>query len=269
MTAETPSAERRPVIVTRDGATATLTLNRPARKNAIDAEGWRLLAAALEDLAGDDAVRVVVVTGAGGNFCAGADLGRGPRDEHPVAVMRRVGNIAIALSELPKPVIAVVEGVAVGAGWNLALACDLVVASASARFSQIFARRGLSIDFGGSWFLPRLAGLQQAKRLTMLAEMIGAEEARELGLVTWVRPENELAAFAAELAHRLAALPPVALAQSKSLLHQGTTQTLRDAIDNEARAQAVNLATEDAPAAYRAFLDKTDPPAYTGRWAVR
>ncbi|WP_329521901.1 enoyl-CoA hydratase/isomerase family protein [Spirillospora sp. NBC_01491] len=270
MTAETTSSRAQsPVIVTRDGATATLTLNRPSRKNAIDDEGWHLLRAALEDLATDDAVRAVIVTGAGGDFCAGADLGRPSGDEHPAARMRRVGNIAIALSELPKPVIAKVEGVAAGAGWNLALACDLVVASTSARFSQIFARRGLSIDFGGSWFLPRLVGMQQAKRLAMLAEMISAEEARELGLVTWVRPEDEVADFVAELAHRLAALPPVALAQSKALLHQGATQTLREAIDNESRAQAVNLATEDAPAAFRAFREKAEPPAYTGRWALR
>ncbi|MDF5753442.1 enoyl-CoA hydratase-related protein [Spongiactinospora sp. TRM90649] len=270
MTAEaTSSAVRSPVIVTRNGATATLTLNRPSRKNAIDDQGWRLLGDALESLATDDAVRVVIVTGAEGNFCAGADLGSQPRDEHPVSRMRRVGNIAIALSELPKPVIAKVEGVAAGAGWNLALACDFVVASTSARFSQIFARRGLSIDFGGSWLLPRLVGLQQAKRLAMLAEMISAGEAQELGLVTWVRPEDELAGFVTELALRLAALPPVALAQSKALLQQGTTQTLREAIDNESRAQAVNLATEDAPAAFRAFLEKAEPPAYTGRWALR
>ncbi|GAA3942403.1 enoyl-CoA hydratase/isomerase family protein [Actinomadura viridis] len=269
MTAEaSPSTTRSPLIVDRNGAIATLTLNRPSRKNAIDDAGWRLLAATLDDLAADDAVRAVVVTGAGGNFCAGADLGGQSRDEHPAARMRRVGAIAAALSELPKPVIAQVEGIAAGAGWNLALACDFVVASPCARFSQIFARRGLSIDFGGSWILPRLAGLQQAKRLTMLAEMIGAAEARELGLVTWVKPEDELAGFVTELAGRLAALPPVALAQSKALLHQGAAQTLREAIDNETRAQMVNLATEDVPAAFRAFLEKTEPPAYTGRWAL-
>lgn len=270
MTAETtPSTGRDSVILTRDGATATLTLNRPSRRNAIDDQGWRLLHAAIEDVANDDAIRVVIVTGAGGDFCAGADLGRRSRDEHPIARMRRIGGIAAALSELPKPVIAKVEGVAAGAGWNLALACDFVVASDSARFSQIFARRGLSIDFGGSWFLPRLAGLQQAKRLAMLAETIGAGEARELGLVTWVKPEDELAGFVAELAGRLAVLPPVALAQSKALLQQSATRTLREAIDDESRAQVVNLATEDAPAAFRAFLEKTEPPVYTGRWALR
>jgi enoyl-CoA hydratase/carnithine racemase len=258
-----------PVLVTREGPTVTLTLKRPARLNAIDEQGWRLLSAALADLAADSEVRAVVVTGAGGNFCAGADLaGRSP-DEHPSSRMRRIGDVAVALSELPKPVIAKVDGLAVGAGWNIALACDFVVASANARFCQIFARRGLSVDFGGSWLLPRIAGLQQAKRLVLLADMIDAEEALRLGLVTWVKPAGELDTFVAELAQRLAALPPVALAQSKALLNQGASQTLREAIESESRAQAVNYATEDAPAAFRAFRDKTDPPAYTGRWAVR
>jgi enoyl-CoA hydratase/carnithine racemase len=264
-----PTDPDSPVLVTRDGQTATLTLNRPASKNAIDDQSWYLLSAALADLAADSGVRVVVVTGAGGNFCAGADLAKKAHDEHPNSRMRRIGNVAIALNELPKPVIAKVDGVAAGAGWNIALACDFIVASANARFCQIFARRGLSVDFGGSWLLPRIAGLQQAKRLALLADMIDAEEALRLGLVTWVKPARELDAFVAALAQRLAALPPVALAQSKALLNQGANQTLREAIDNETRAQAVNYATEDAPAALQAFIDKTEPPDFTGRWAVR
>ncbi|MGF6889351.1 enoyl-CoA hydratase/carnithine racemase [Nocardia sp. GAS34] len=271
MTAEPIAAAdvNSPVLVTRDGPAATLTLNRPDRKNAMDPRGWTALHHALDALAADDTVRVVTVTGAQENFCAGADLGNRSREEHPTVRMRRVGNVALALAEFPKPVIAQVQGVAVGAGMNLALACDFVVAAESARFCAIFVRRGLSMDFGGSWLLPRLVGLQQAKRLAMLAEMISAEQARELGLVTWVRPDDELAEFTVELAQRVAALPPIAVAQSKSLLHRGANQTLPEALDNEARAQAVNLATEDVPAAYRAFLDKSAPPVYTGRWAVR
>ncbi|WGX96947.1 enoyl-CoA hydratase/isomerase family protein [Nocardioides sp. L-11A] len=257
------------ISVSREGATATVLLDRPERRNAIDSEGWDRLRAIFDDLARDDSVRAVVLTGAGGNFCAGADLGGTRREEHPLARMRRVGDVALALVEMPKPVIAQVAGSAIGAGWNLALACDLVVADTSARFSQIFARRGLSVDFGGTWLLPRLVGLQQAKRLTMLAETIGAEEARQLGLVTWVCAEGDLPAFVSDLAGRLAAQPPLAVAQTKSLLHQGTRQSLADALEGEARAQAVNLATEDAPAAFRAFLDKSAPPAFTGRWAVR
>jgi 2-(1,2-epoxy-1,2-dihydrophenyl)acetyl-CoA isomerase len=210
-----------------------------------------------------------VLTGAGGNFCAGADLSATPEDEHPSAHMRMIGNVALALNELPKPVIAKVDGLAVGAGWNIALACDFVAASADARFCQIFARRGLSVDFGGSWLLPRIAGLQQAKRLVLLADMIGADEARQLGLVTWVKPAAELDAFVTELAQRLTALPPVALAQSKALLNHGAEQTLREAIASECAAQVINAATVDSAAAFRAFLAKEEPPAYTGHWAVR
>ncbi|NKY32804.1 enoyl-CoA hydratase [Nocardia speluncae] len=257
------------VLVTHDGPTATLTLNRPDRRNALDQQGWTTLHDMLESLAGDDSIRVVTITGAGGNFCAGADLGKRSREEHPNVRMRRINKVAIALHEFPKPVIAKVEGVAVGAGMNLALACDFVVAAQSARFSQIFVRRGLSPDFGGSWILPRLIGMQQAKRLAMLAEMISAEQALELGLVTWVEPGDELAEFTTGLAGRLAELPPIALAQTKALLHRGVDLTLHEALENEARAQAINLATEDVPAAYRAFLDKTAAPVFTGRWAVR
>lgn len=259
----------RPVLVTRTGGVATITLNRPARRNAIDNESWYLLSEAFASVVADTDVRVVIVTGAGGDFCAGADLDGRARDEHPVSRMRRIGHVAAALNELPKPVIAKVDGVAAGAGWNLALGCDLVVASTRARFSQIYARRGLSIDFGGSWLLPRVVGLHQAKRLALLAEMIDAEEALRLGAVTWVKPPEELDSFVTEIAERLAALPPVALTQSKALLNQGLGQTLREAIDSESRAQAINYATEDAPAALRAFLGKTDPPAYTGQWAVQ
>ncbi|HVW42834.1 MAG TPA: enoyl-CoA hydratase-related protein [Amycolatopsis sp.] len=257
------------VLVTREGGIATLTLNRPRRKNAIDDPTWWLLRDTLAELALDADVRVLVVTGADGNFCSGADIANRDPSMHPLTRMRRIGDAALTLAEFPKPVIAKVDGVAVGAGWNLALACDFVVASTRARFSEIFAHRGLSVDVGGSWLLPRIAGLQQAKRLVLLADMIDADEALSLGLVTWVKPVDELGAFVDDVARRLAALPPMALAQSKTLLNQGASMSLRDAVENETRTQVVNFATEDAPMAARAFLDKTDPPAYTGRWAVR
>ncbi|MGH3586063.1 MAG: enoyl-CoA hydratase/isomerase family protein, partial [Pseudonocardia sp.] len=179
----------------------------------------------------------------------------------------RINEVALLLHELPVPSIAKVDGVAVGAGWNLALGCDLVVATPSARFSQIFARRGLSLDFGGSWLLPRLVGMQQAKRLALLAEMIDAAEAHRLGLVTWVVERAEIDGFVADLGTRLAAAAPVAIAQSKALLHEGADRTLRDALANEARAQTVNFATVDAPAAFAAFVEKREPE-FTGEWAV-
>jgi 2-(1,2-epoxy-1,2-dihydrophenyl)acetyl-CoA isomerase len=257
-----------PVLLSSDtNGVRTLTLNRPRRKNAINPELWAGLRDALMAAGNDRGVGAVVLTGAGDAFCAGADVSGGVTDEHPMVKMRPLTDVALLLHELPIPTIAKVTGVAVGAGWNLALGCDLVVATPAARFSQIFARRGLSVDCGGSWLLPRLVGLQQAKRLALLAEMIDAEEARSLNLVTWVVPAGEIDAFVADLGARLVAGPSVALAQTKALLHEGVDRTMRDALANEARAQAVNFAGADVPEAYAAFTEKR-APLFTGRWAV-
>lgn len=256
------------VLFSVEDGVARITLNRPQRKNAIDEPMWRSLAAVLADVRNHPDIRVVVLSGAGEDFCAGADVAKSAHDEHPLPRLRRIGDVALALFELPMPVIARVDGVAAGAGCNMALACDFVIASTRSRFTEIFTRRGLSIDFGGSWLLPRIAGMQQAKRLAFLAEVIDAEEAHRLGLVTWLTPQNELDDLVNSTAQRLAALPPIALAQTKRLLNDGAGSSLRDAIGNESAAQAVNFATEDAPAAFRAFLEKTDPPTYSGRWAL-
>ncbi len=256
-----------PVLLTSDDdGVRTLTLNRPHRRNAIDRELWDALGAALTAITDDASVRAVVITGAGGAFCAGADLSGGVSDEHPLRDMRRVNDIALLLHELPQPSVAGVDGVAVGAGWNLALGCDLVVATPRARFSQIFARRGLSLDFGGSWLLPRIVGLQQAKRIALLADMVGADEALALGLVTEIVGEDGLDEHVAALAARLAAGPPVALAQTKALLNSGVQSSMREALEAEARTQTINFAT-DAPEGFDAFVDKRDPD-YTGRWRV-
>ena len=260
---------QQPVVLTSADGVTTITLNRPERKNAIDESMWRTLTDLLQQVRNDADTRVVVLQGAGGDFCAGADVAKSAHEEHPIPRLRRIGDVALALFELPMPVIAKVDGVAAGAGCNMALACDIVVASSRARFTEIFTRRGLSIDFGGSWLLPRVVGLQQAKRLALLAEVTDAAEAHRLGMVTWIQPEDQLDAFVADVAQRLTALPPIALQQTKALLNEGVGVDLPAAIRNEAAAQAVNFATEDAPAAFRAFLDKTDPPRYTGRWALR
>jgi len=257
-----------PVLLSCDaGGVRTLTLNRPRRKNAINAPLWVALGDALTAAGDDPGVRALVLTGAGDAFCSGADISGGVSNVHPLVKMRPLTDVALKLHELPIPTIAKVTGVAVGAGWNLALGCDLVVATPQARFSQIFARRGLSIDCGGSWLLPRLVGLQQAKRLALLAEAIDAEEARRLNLVTWVVSAAEIDAFVADLGARLVAGPPVALAQSKALLQEGIDRTMREALAGEARAQAVNFAGADAPEAYAAFAEKREPH-FTGRWAI-
>src|ERR1700744_5116436 len=201
----------------RDGV-RTLTPNRPRRKNAINRELWIALAQALIDADKDAHVRVVVITGAAGAFCSGADIAT-PDDSHPVHKLQRLTDVALALHQLPVPTIAKVAGLAVGAGWNLALGCDLVVATPESTFCQIFAKRGLSMDFGGSWLLKKIVGLQQAKRLTLLAETIDADEALALNLVTWVVAGGEIDAFVDDLADRLAAGPAIWLGQNKGRLN--------------------------------------------------
>ena len=171
------------------------------------------------------------------------------------------------MHELTIPTIAKVTGVAVGAGWNLALGCDFVVATPESRFCQIFSKRGLSVDLGGSWLLPKLVGLQQAKRLVLLADMIDADEARSLGLVTWVKPAAEIDEFVADLAGDSRQGRPSPWRRARRLLNDGADATLREALANEARAQPGNFATADSMEAYAAFAEKREP-AFTGRWAV-
>ncbi|KXF50757.1 enoyl-CoA hydratase [Rhodococcus sp. SC4] len=264
--ADLEDRETSPILTSRSGTVLTITLHRPHRMNALTTHLYRELVATLHSAERDPDVRAVVLTGSNGNFCSGADVEAG-RSDHPLDRMRTANSVASALADFPKPIIAKVDGYAVGAGWNIALLCDFVVASSTAKFSQIFARRGLSVDFGGSWLLPRLVGLQQAKRLVLLAETINAHEAFDLGLVTWIKETDEIDAFTQDLAERLAAGPPVALAQSKALLAGASSSTLREALDNEARAVAVNFAT-DAPDAFKAFAEKR-PPKFTGKWRIR
>ncbi len=249
----------------RDGV-RTLTLNRPHRKNAINPELWIALRDALGEAGRDRSVRALVITGADGSFCSGADISV-PDDVHPKHKLQRLTDVALALHELPIPTVAKVTGVAVGAGWNLALGCDLVVATPESTFCQIFSKRGLSIDLGGSWLLPKLAGLQQAKRLALLAETIDAAEAQALNLVTWVVSAAEIDTFVDDLTQRLAGGPPIALAHTKALLNEGADRTMRDALASEARAQVGNFATADAAAAYAAFAQRREP-SFTGRWAL-
>jgi enoyl-CoA hydratase/carnithine racemase len=244
----------------------TLTLNRPERKNALNAQLWVELADALRTAKRDHDLRALVLTGAGGAFSSGADISTGEQ-LHPRYKLDRLTDVALALHELAIPTLAKVTGVAVGAGWNLALGCDFVVATPESRFCQIFAKRGLSVDLGGSWLLPKLVGLQQAKRLILLADMIDADEAHQLGLVTWVKQGDEIDAFVEDLAGRLAAGPPFAMAQSKALLNDGANATLREALGNEARAQPGNFATADSAEAYAAFAAKRDAE-FTGEWLL-
>ncbi len=241
----------------RADGVVTVTLDRPARKNAVNDVMWRELLATFTEVADSPDDRVLVITGASGAFCSGADLSTaGTSERHQLDVMRGIGDVALRLHRLARPTIAKVGGVAAGAGLNLALGCDLIVASDEARFSEIFAKRGLSVDFGGSWLLPRTVGLHRAKELALLADIYSAEEARELGLVNRVVPAAELDAFVDDWANRRAAGPPLALSMTKTMLNNGAMVSMEQALEDEARCQAVNLATEDAIEARKAFVEK-------------
>ena len=251
--------------VDRADGVVTITLDRPAKKNAINGAMWNELSAVVAEIARNSADRVMVITGAGGEFCSGADLAEpSAAKEHPLSSLRRVGDICLAIARLPQPTIAKVRGVAVGAGLNLALVCDLVVAAEGSRFSEIFAKRGLSLDFGGSWILPRLVGMHRAKELALLAHIIDAKEAEAIGLVNRVLPEAELDAFVDGWAAELAAGPPIALAMTKRMLNNSFNVTLEEALDDEGVAQTVNLGSADNREAVSAFLAKR-PPRFEGR----
>lgn len=248
--------------VTRSESIATVTINRPQRKNAVTGDMWAQLAETFRSLAADTEVRCVVITGAGGEFCSGADLAArsaSGKPMHQLAAMRHVNDAALSLHRMPQPTIAKVRGVAVGAGCNMALGCDLVVASETARFSEIFAKRGLSLDFGGSWILPRRVGLHRAKELALFGDIISAADACELGLVNRVLPDGELDAFVDEWAKRLAAGPPIALALTKRMLNNAMNVTMEEALDDEGAAQTVNFGTKDTLEAMEAFMQKREP----------
>ena len=250
------------ITVERNVGVVTITLNRPERKNAVNLAMWDELFATLKQIGRSAEDRCVVLTGAGGDFCSGADLAGGRGDgppRHQLANMRDVRDVVLALYHLPQPTIAKVRGVAVGVGMNFALTCDLVVASDTARFSEIFARRGLTVDGGGSWSLPRRVGLHKAKELVLFADIISASDASEMGLVNRVLPDAELDDFVDGWARRLAAGPPLALAQSKRLLNNSMEVSLEQALEDEGAAQSINFGTQDTPEAIAAWLGKREP----------
>lgn len=247
-----------------DRSVTTITIDAPGTKNALDGDGFLALGAALRE-AERDGSRAVVLTGAGDNFCSGANIANTSDREPapPVLAMREVGRTVVALHELAIPTVARVDGVAVGAGMNLALGCDLVVATERSRFSEIFARRGLTIDGGGSWLLPRLIGLHRAKELALLGEMLTVSDVAALGLINRVVTVDELDATVDDLAGRLAAGPTLALGLTKKLLHQSAGLTMTEAVEAEAMAQSVNFSTADTVEGFQAFAERR-PPEFRG-----
>lgn len=245
--------------IDRADGVVTVEMSRPEKKNAIDVPMWHELADAFlaVERAGTD--RVLVLTGAGGDFCSGSDLS-GMKGDDKLTFMDYVSEAARALHALTIPTIAKVDGVAVGAGWNLALGCDLVVAADRARFSEIFVRRALSLDGGGSWLLPKFVGLQKAKEIAFFGDIYSASEAAGLGLVTQVVPSEDLDEAVDDMAARLAAGPARALSLTKRLLDRAVEGgSFEQALRAESSAQVNNIGGADAAEARAAFLEKRTP----------
>ncbi|XVQ14568.1 enoyl-CoA hydratase/isomerase family protein [Spirillospora sp. CA-255316] len=233
-----PGADEPPVRYL-PGTTAHLVFDRPRVKNALDAESWRLLAEALERFEDDPDARVLVLSGAGGDFCSGADLSGNinASSEQVSAKMREISPIIVRLHAMPKPTLAKVDGVAVGVGMSLALGCDVVVASDRARFGAVFSRHGLTPDGGLSWLLPRIVGSHKAKELTLFGRIVDAAEARDLGLANLVVPAGDLDAVAADWAGRLVQCAPGAAADTLDLIDGAWNRTFAEALESEAAAQ--------------------------------
>jgi enoyl-CoA hydratase/carnithine racemase len=243
---------------------AWVRLAKPQVLNALTPDEFEHLAELITEVAGTSTDRALVIAGSGGAFCAGADLSQLNDDSHVIEVMRRIHRAARQLHELSKPALAAVDGVAAGAGANLALGCDFVLASTAASFRQIFVKRGLAPDFGGTWLLPRLVGMQTAKRLMMLGDAVDADTALRIGLVGEVLKPEDLDERVQELARRLAAGPPVALGRIKHLLAIATSNGFDDQLDAEAAAAAVNVATADFAEGLAAFAERR-APVFRGR----
>lgn len=253
---------------TQEGHVVTITLNRPEKKNAMSAVMFSELRLAFERAGGDDEVRCVIVTGAGGAFCSGADLSD-PANlaDSPLEFRDRMEDIhAIvrAFVECPKPTIAKVTGVAAGAGCNLALGCDLIVASRDASFAELFVKRGLVVDFGGTWALTRALPLHRAKELAFLGETISAEEADRLGLLNRLCEPEEIDEVVKDLAARLAGLPPRSLRLMKQSLNRASEKSLSENLDAESAAQSLMFSSEDTREAITSWLEKREP-RFTGR----
>jgi 2-(1,2-epoxy-1,2-dihydrophenyl)acetyl-CoA isomerase len=249
---------------------ATIALNRPDKRNAINMQLHRDLAAALRLVQKDRGVRALLLTGRGAGFCAGQDLTEfqvarsdpGFRvDEH----VRSTFNRTIAtIRSLELPVVAAVNGVAAGAGWSLALAADIRIASEDARFTQAFSKIGLVPDTGSTWFLPELVGTSRALELMYTGDLIDARRALEWGLVNEVVPGEQLAEHAHAYAARLAAMPTRALALTRRAVYRATGTSLEDALEHEAQVQQHAASGEDHVEGVVAFLEKRDP-VFTGR----
>ena len=248
------------LLVTLNDGIKRITINRPERRNSIDRETVQLLRDAVQHSSGDG-TRVVILTGAGESFCAGADLAATSASDIAnfdvtKSLRENVNPTILAMRALPIPIIARVHGHAVGVGCNYALACDMIVASEQALFGQVFVRIGLMPDGGSTFFLPRLVGYQKAFELMATGEIIGAQEAQQLGIVNKVVPFSELDVTVDTLAARLAQAPRIAIAKIKDGLNHGSQSDLAAALEFEAVNQDACFHSPDFIEGVTAFLQK-------------
>jgi enoyl-CoA hydratase/carnithine racemase len=264
--------------VERDGYVTTVTIDRADAKNSCTGDMWVALGAIFREVAFSGA-RAVLLTGAGGEFCAGADLsgaggaaGSGDAGDDAdggalgsqLHSMRVLADVVLSVHDCPVPVVAKVDGVCVGAGFGLALAADMVWCSDRARFSTIFAKRGLSLDFGTSWLLRQRVGVHKAKELAFTAKMLSGTEAFEMELVNAVVPIAELDDTVRAVVDGIAAGPPLALSMTKRELDNAAGSSLAQALEAEALAQNVNVNTADLREALIAYVERR-PPKFEGR----
>jgi len=262
------------VLVAQDGAVRTLTLNRPKALNSFTSALHAELAAALVAAAADPLVRCLVLTGSGRAFCAGQDLADpsvappadpdAPPADIGAAIERYYRPLVLQLQAMPMPVVAAVNGVAAGAGANLALGCDLVIAARSASFIQAFSKIGLVPDCGGTWLLPRLVGRARALGLALTGDKLPADEAQRIGLIWRCVDDSAFAADVASTAARLAAMPIAALVATRDALDRSAQLDLNGALELEARLQRRLGAAPDYREGVTAFMAKR-PPLFTDR----
>ncbi len=257
------------LLISEESGILTITLNRPDKLNAFIGHMRRDLAEALEAAGSDRGVRVVVITGAGRAFCAGGDVNfmaelmERHDNEEFARILGSGRRVITSIRHMTKPVIAAVNGVASGAGCNLALACALRIASTNATFSQSFLKVGLHPDWGGTYFLPRLLTPNKVCELFFLGEAIDASEAARLSLVNQVVAPEDLEAATQHLAERLRAAPPIALAAAKQAVYASQAADLDEMLRYETEAQLRCFESEDGREGVRAFIEKREP-TFTG-----
>ncbi len=249
---------------------AVLTLNRPEARNALTWELKEALVRTVPRLGADPAVGCLLLTGAGGAFCAGGDTknmqreGRPPSPEERKRILRFEHSLPAAIHRLEKPVVAALPGPAAGAGFSLALSCDLRIAAASAFVTTSYARLGLTGDYGGSWFLTALVGTAKARELYFTGDRVSAEECERLGIVNRVVPDADLEKESLALAKRIAAGPPIALRLMKDNLNRAQREDLQSCLDAEAERMVQSAQTDDYLEAVKAFHEKR-APQFRGR----